>query len=249
MFGDPTLDEDLLEGTDVEIRKKIKEFFKEFCECFVVQWMELLSSSTEQGHIQMLDEEEYSQMKYYFFMLKWLLRAIIHEFEKGNKEMGRQTYNMNNPTQVKEEVGRLVKQLDELYVQDRKSLNKRVSFAGVTSMKDTMQYFYNEFNSMCVRVGGTGFVDAEGFSLLYKNRETKIQRIGPLTNHRTNLFGTARLAINEAASLLLEAAKHWNEFGGELADQEEGEIEEEQETLKGKKYAYAAKSKKEKLRR
>ena len=44
---------------------------------------------------------------------------------------------------------------------------------------------------------------------------------------------------------MLEAAKHWNEFGGELADQDEGEIEEEPETLKGKKYAYAAKSKKE----
>ena len=43
-------------------------------------------------------------------------------------------------------------------------------------------------------------------------------------NYRKNLFGTARLAVNEAASLLLEAAKHWNEFGGELADRDEGEI-------------------------
>ena len=63
----------------------------------------------EQGHIQMLDEKEYNLMKYYFFMLKWLLRAIIYDFEKGIKEMGRQTYKMNNPENVKEEVSRLVK--------------------------------------------------------------------------------------------------------------------------------------------
>ena len=37
LFEDPTLDSDSLEGADIEIIKKIKEFFKEFSECFVVQ--------------------------------------------------------------------------------------------------------------------------------------------------------------------------------------------------------------------
>ena len=69
-------------------------------------------------------------MKYYFFLLKWLLRAILHEFEKGIIERGRQTYNMNNPENVKEEVNKLVKHLDELYVQDRKALHKQVRDCG-----------------------------------------------------------------------------------------------------------------------